>query len=357
MSEPRTMSPARRALRSVAWGAVILSFPVWFAAFLVVPFLPLDGRSRVALAGLCIAAGEALFWSGGFVLGAEVIARFRPPKVNTGSSFRERRVVVVGATGGLGAAIARAVHREGGRAVLVGRDAAKLDALASELAAERVSLDVSDADAIARCAAEVCDAGDVHHVVYAAGVDVRKPLAAHSLRDVDDTLALDLRAPMLVAQAFLPRLAPGGCVALLGGFGDGRLALPYYTVDVAARAGLAGFCASVNRELALEGRDARVCFVCPAPADTDAERPYAALWASMGTTLVAPAKVADVVLAALVARRTHAIMGFGTRALSTLDALWPSLASVVVERAFGPALRRRFGTPTVDGDVSAAQGG
>ncbi len=80
-SDPSSsVAPARRAsraLRIVAWSCVGLSWPVWGAAFVVVPFLPLAGRTRVVLAAACIAAGEVLFWGAGLVLGADAIAFVR----------------------------------------------------------------------------------------------------------------------------------------------------------------------------------------------------------------------------------------------------------------------------------------
>jgi hypothetical protein len=97
----------RHALRAVAWGAVIASFPIWIAAFAVAPFLPLRAGERAAVAAGCIAVGEALFWIAGFYLGADVLARFRTPKVTTGRSLRGRRVVVVVANFVLQAVLAK----------------------------------------------------------------------------------------------------------------------------------------------------------------------------------------------------------------------------------------------------------
>ncbi len=342
-------TPARRALRTVAWGALWLSFPVWFFAF-AVPLLPMTAGAKAALAAGCIAAGEALFWGAGMVLGAEVIAKFRGPKVTTGASFVGRRVAVIGATGGLGAAVARAVVREGGAVVLLGRDPSKLGALAHELGAPSIVTDLTPASL--RAAATAC--GAVDHVVCATGLDVRRALRDHSDDDVAAQLDVALAGPVHVTRAFLGALREGGTVALFGGFADGTLALPYYSVDVAARAGLAGFCAAVNQELAVEGRAERLCYVGPAPADTDAERRFTALWKKMGTTMVPPVRVADFVLAALLAKRTVAVMGFSTRLLAGLRALAPATVDGLIARRVGPMLRAAFAASASPDTVSAS---
>jgi NADP-dependent 3-hydroxy acid dehydrogenase YdfG len=344
LEAPRSTAPslARRIVRGAAWFAIVASFPVWGAAFLVVPFLPIAAGQRAIAATACIVAGEVLFWSAGLVLGAEVMARFRTPKVRTGASFRGLRVAVLGATGGLGEAVARAVVREGGEALLVGRDPARLASLANELGERASPVVVEDLTPEAlRAAALTC--GSVHHVVCATGVDVRRSLAAHTDDDVARQLAVALAGPVHVARAFLPTLRDGGSIALFGGFADGGLALPYYTVDVAARAGLAGFCAAVNHELAVESRDARLCYVCPAPADTASERPFAALWATMGTKLVAPSSVADFVLAALLSKKTVAVQGASARLAAYAQRVAPDATAWLVRRRFGPLLRARFG--------------
>lgn len=333
-------SKLRRAIETVAWVSLALSFPVWLAAFFVAPFLPFDAGARVAVAGGLLAAGEVMFWGAGAVLGAAVVARFRAPKVATGKSFAGKRVVVVGAAGGLGESVVRALVREGAVVVAVAREAQQLQGLAQDTGCAVDAVDLADADAIAAVAARV---GAVDHVVCAAGVDVRKGFLAHNAADIDRSLAVDLRAPLLLARSFLPRLGDEGSMAFLGGFADGRLALPYYAADVAARAGLAAFIESVNRELVLEGKGQRLTFVCPAPADTAAERPYASLWTQMGTPPVAPARVADFVLQALLQRQNRAVMGFATRLLARVNALSPSLADLLIVCRLGPLLRARFG--------------
>jgi len=71
------LSPWKRTLRALAWIGVVVSFPLWGAAFLVAPFLPLPGEQRAALAALFLLVAEAVFWLGALYLGADVVARFR----------------------------------------------------------------------------------------------------------------------------------------------------------------------------------------------------------------------------------------------------------------------------------------
>ena len=329
-----------RPVRIFAWTLIIASFPMWVVAITATPFLPLPAAQRVIAATGLAVAGEAMFWIGGAILGAAVVAKFRRPKVTTGRSFAGRRVAVLGATGGLGAAIARALRREGAEVVAVARDPSRLDEALREGA---LQADITSAASLDDLAARI---GEVEMLVCATGMDVRKSLGDHTPEEIAAEIDLDLCGPILATRALLPAVAQGGTIAILGGFADGRLALPYYSVDVASRAGVAAFCESMNRELALEGRDVRLCYMCPAPTDTDAERHYAELWQSMGTPLVSPGRAADFVIASLLQRKGVAVMGRKTRLLAFVNSLWPRAADLLGLRRVGRLLRDAFSSST-----------
>ena len=329
-------------VQRLAWGSVFLSFPVWFGAFVVPPFLPLSVAEEAAAAATMIGVGEALFWLPTLILGAQVVNRFRKPKVRTGASLHGLRVAVMGASGGLGAAVVRALHREGAAVVLMGPNEAALRTLAAEVGGTVVLTDLHP-DNLRQAAAAI---GALDHLVCATGQDLRKPLLSHEDAEVAQQLSISLQGPIDLVRCFVPTLRPGGTVVLCGGIGDGRLPLPYCTVDVAARAGLASFCAAMNRELALEGRDLRLCTFCPTPEDTEAERPFAALWAEMGSPPMAPEAVADGVLQSLLARRAVTVMGLRHQATVYLEQLAAPLADLRVQRWLGPRLKAAFGDQT-----------
>jgi short-subunit dehydrogenase len=338
----------KRLLRALAWTGCIASFPLWAAAFLVVPFLPLPGAHRAAIAAGCVVLSEVIFWIGALYLGADVIARLRPQKVTTGKSFAGKRVAVIGVTGRLGDAVARAIRREGGTPLLLARDAERLHALAGALQLDETHvavIDVVQPDTLRRAAASLRAGGTIDHVVCAVGTEAFKPLAAHSDEEIARSVEVDLVGPIHVARAFLPVLAERGVIALFGGFASGAVALPYYTVDVAARSGLAGFCAATNRELELEELEQRLCYVCPAPVDSAAPRPYAESWSKLGTRSVPAESVANFVLASLLARRMTAIMGWKALLLAWLQGTFPWLGHVIVLRATGRTARASIHPP------------
>lgn len=264
--------------------------------------------------------------------------------------FHERVVLLVGASGGLGAAIADAFAAEGARLVLAARRPEVLAPLATRLGATVFAADLTDPASLATLQDAALSAhGRLDVVLNATGHDVRKPLAAHSSDDLRRTLEVNLLGAMELTRLFLP-VMDDGVILHLGGFADGRLAFPYHSADVASRAGLRAFVESANRELALEGRSARVAFFSPSPADTEAERPFHPLWRAMGTPIVTPEQVAAAAVGAVASRRPFTVMGGPlTRAFAALNAIAPGLADALLMRRYGVLLRRHFGGVESDG--------
>jgi len=262
--------------------------------------------------------------------------------VTTGRSFAGKRVDVLGATGSLGAAIAQALKREGAEVVSLAHETSRFD---DALRDDALQVDIASPASLEDAAAHV---GAIDMLVCLTGMDVRKDLPAHSADEIAAEVGLNLMGPILATRALLPLVNDGGTIAFLGGFANGRLALPYCCVDVASRAGLAAFCESLSRDLPLEGRDVRMCCASPAPADTKAERPHGELWSSMGSPLVPPERVADFVLAALLQRKRVAVMGRSNRLIACVNRLSPRAADVLRLRRAGRLLRDAFSSKAPD---------
>src|SRR3954466_7588306 len=86
------------------------------------------------------------------------------------------RVLVTGATSGLGAAMAAALAQAGARVMVTGREQARAEATAKELGPSAVPcrLDVRDERSVAACVARACDAwGGIDMLVNNAGIGMR----------------------------------------------------------------------------------------------------------------------------------------------------------------------------------------
>lgn len=264
------------------------------------------------------------------------------------SRYSDQVVLVTGANGGLGSAFAQAFAAEGARVILAGRSLESLQALAAELGgqAEVQALDFTQAESHAGLRQFAMERfGRVDVIVNAVGMDVRKPLGEHSPQEIQQLLDVNLRGAILLTQAFLPDMRDrnDGMIVHVGGFADGRLAFPFYSVDAATRAGLFTFIEAVNRELKLEHSRVQVGYFSPSPAETEAERPFHPIWREMGVRILPVEKIAAALLTMIARRRRVDIMGgVGARPFAGLNAIAPALADALLLDQYGRTLKRHL---------------
>jgi len=157
-------------------------------------------------------------------------------------------VLLTGATGGLGQAIARALHARGGELILTGRRTEILEPLARELdRARTLAADLSDPAAVARLLA---GARDVDILVANAGIPAAGRLESFTLSEVDRTLDVNLRAPVALAHALLPGMLERrrGHLLFVSSIG-GKTAVPGNPLYHATKYGLRGFAGALRADL------------------------------------------------------------------------------------------------------------
>jgi len=129
-----------------------------------------------------------------------------------GSSFLDfggRWVVVTGASSGLGRAMAVELARHGARTILVGRDAARLSQTASLLGGAEyrtLTLDLAQHAGIAPAIVALKkDVGPLYGMCHAAGIVETVPLAANSIKVIQQQLDINLLAGLELARAVCRR--------------------------------------------------------------------------------------------------------------------------------------------------------
>lgn len=166
--------------------------------------------------------------------------------------LKQARILLTGASGGLGQDLARELAGAGAAVLLAGRDAVRLAAIKAELgaSADSVVADLTTAQGIAAANAAARAFG-VNVLINNAGVGAFGLFDQQAWPTVEQVLATNLEAPLRLTQALLPWLKaqPAAAVVNVGSM-FGSLPYPGFAAYSAAKAGLRGFSQALRRELA-----------------------------------------------------------------------------------------------------------
>jgi short-subunit dehydrogenase len=241
------------------------------------------------------------------------------------------KVLLTGATGGLGHAIARAFAARGASLLLTGRRADVLEPLAAEVSGRALACDLADRDAVAGLAA---DAGELDVLIANAAMPGTGHLLELSEEEIDRMLEVNLRAPIALARAVAPTMAARrrGHIVFISSL-NGKAATPRTAMYCAAKFGLRGFALAIRDDLRADGVGVSVVypgFVRGAGmfVDSGVDLPW-----YLGTC--SPEQVAAGVLRAIERDRAEVtIAPLALRASTTFASLLPQAASAI-SRAFG----------------------
>ena len=159
------------------------------------------------------------------------------------------RVVILGATGGIGSALARRVAARGDTPVLLARDAQRLAALAAEIpGAESVAVDATDTAALKSAIAGL--GGPLAGLAYCVGSIILKPAARVTEADLDAAFRLNVTGAAMAVQAAMPALAEGEGSVVLFSSVAARAGFPNHLAIGAAKAAVEGMTVALAAELA-----------------------------------------------------------------------------------------------------------
>ncbi len=168
--------------------------------------------------------------------------------------MHDKVVVVVGATGGIGSAVARKLADAGARLVLAARDSSKLDALASELSATEVlcvPTDITDLSQVETLMHKAAGHfGQIDALINAAGAGILKQWNKLEPADLDAMLDLNLKGSFYTSQAaanVMKERKSGHICNVIGILGKHSMAMG--TAYCASKFGVVGFSKCMADEL------------------------------------------------------------------------------------------------------------
>jgi uncharacterized protein len=164
------------------------------------------------------------------------------------------RVLLTGATGGIGRAIGRALHERGAHLLLSGRRAEVLEERVAELGGDRAEALPADLKS-PEAARELVDrAGRVDILVANHALPGSGRLDSYTVEDMDRVLEVNLKAPAHMAHALVPQMVERGSghLVFISSI-SGKVATQGGSLYSATKFGLRGFAAALHDELESDG--------------------------------------------------------------------------------------------------------
>lgn len=248
-------------------------------------------------------------------------------------------VLLTGATGGIGHAIARELYGRGAELILTGRRTEVLEPLADQLGARALAIDLSDSLEVERLAVE---AGEIDILVANAALPASGRLETYTQEQIDRALDVNLRSPIVLAHALLPAMMARGHGHLLFMSSlQGKAATPGSSLYCASKFGMRGFALGLRADL--HGSGVGVSIVFPGFirnagmfADSEVKLPP-----GVGTR--SPEDVARAVVRAIERNRAEVdVAPLALRAGAIFASLAPEIAASVSRRLGSEDIAHKF---------------
>lgn len=254
----------------------------------------------------------------------------------------QRKVLLTGATGGIGAALAWALAAQGAHLRLHGRDRERMRGLCAKLPTSTTSL-LGDLREASQRQALIEFAADADVVILNAASGHFGAFESMSEAQIEQLLLTDLLMPMLLTRSLLPllRRRPNSRLVLIGST-LGQIGHPGYVAYGATKGGLRTFAEALRRELG--GAGPGLLYVSPRATRTAMNTGAAAAMNSdLGTATDSPEHVAETIVQALLTDRKRCQLGWPEALLLRVNALAPALLDKGMAARL-PVIRRHLDT-------------
>ncbi|HSG92433.1 MAG TPA: SDR family oxidoreductase [Methylotenera sp.] len=252
--------------------------------------------------------------------------------------LKNKRILLTGATGGIGQHIALLLARKGANLALVGRDANKLEALASEINnkggnAMTIVADFELADTIKQVTAETYQQlGGIDILINNAAILDFIQFEDQSPERIAQMIQTNVTAPIQLAHAVLPafKTVDQGHFVMIGSI-LGSLGFPYYATYCATKYAIHGFSQALRRELV--DTNIGVTYIAPRGVNTSMnDATTIAMLAKTGGNLDEPEKIAAIVVKALEQEKQEVFIGQPESFFAWLNGVAPKIVNIGLKK-------------------------
>lgn len=257
--------------------------------------------------------------------------------------LKDKKVLLIGASGGIGQAIASDLDKQSARLFLVGRNVEKLQQLQHSLTGDHQII-VADLNTTQGRASviDTCRQQGLDIFISAVGVLDFQIYAKQDSARIEQMMAINLVSPILLCQQLIPILLerPEAAIVNIGSI-FGSIGHPGFVAYCASKFGLRGFTEALHRELA--DSTIKVAYLAPRATRTDLNsNSVTALNEALGNSTDSPQQVAAELIAILGGKRKQRFMGWPENLFVRVNGLFPSIVDSALVKKL-PIIRHHAG--------------
>lgn len=252
--------------------------------------------------------------------------------------LKNKRILLTGATGGIGRHLALMLARKGANLALVGRDVNKLEELTKEIIskggnAETIVADFEVAGTPQQVASQATEKlGGIDILINNAAILDFIQFEDQSPERIEQMIYVNVTAPIQLARALLPQFKASnqGHFVMIGSI-LGSLGFPHYATYCASKFAVHGFSQALRRELV--DTNIGVTYIAPRGINTSMnDAATLAMLAKTGGNLDEPEKVAAIVVKALENEKQEVFIGQPESFFAWLNGVMPKAVNLGLKK-------------------------
>ena len=249
--------------------------------------------------------------------------------------LRDKKVLLLGATGGIGSALVRQLVMQGAKLVITGRNPQKLETVAKQVAPFKIAIldsyciDFQKENASDNLKSIALEHPDIDVVIHALGVNAFGNYSSLTDEQQQALFTTNVFSFMQVSKVFTPNLLQRPQSALVAiGSTFGSIGYPGFAGYCASKFALRGYVESLRRELSHSKLE--VIYIAPRATNTELnDEKIVALNNAMGNQVDTPAYVASQVIRAISKDKLNSFLGWPEKLFVRINAI----STQLVDRA------------------------
>jgi len=250
--------------------------------------------------------------------------------------LNNKKILLTGASGGIGKAVATRLSDAGAIVSLVGRKRGTLTQLLASVGTQHHLLvaDINSTEGRSRVA-QHCTEKQIDIVINCAGVLEFGLYEEQSQSSIEGMVMTNMLSPMLLCQQLIAplKLRPEAAMINIGSI-FGSIGHPGFTAYCASKHGLRGFSEALQRELADSA--IKVGYLAPRATDTEFNSAQViALNKALGNSMDSPELVATELIRLLESNQARRFMGWPEKLFAKINGLLPNLVGRALIKNLG----------------------